>query len=236
MYRISYSLSWVTVSFFKMVFRLSFMHFSVPLLLSKKIIFANSNGFFINTFSVILFSLFLFNRLSFCIKSQYFFFTFSSKIFIPSLCYSFALFHLFSSFFFFCSYIFKLLLFSRKDSIWFWFCTVIAFESISFVLFIVHCFSKFFKFLLSASLVFFGNLTDFFVKLFYCVLSQPFGHTIFFFRCSTVVSVLLWFDCREIFIFVLLLSGTRCRTLFFFLQILPCCIFSPLDMVNSMGK
>ena len=100
MYRISYSLSWVTVSFFKMVFKLSFMHFSVPLLPSKKIIFANSNGFFINTFSVILFSLFLFNRVSFCIKSQYFFFTFSSKISIPSLCYSFALFHLFSSFFF----------------------------------------------------------------------------------------------------------------------------------------
>ena len=231
MYRISYSLSWVTVSFFKMVFKLSFMHFSVPLLLTKKIIFANSNGFFINTFSVIFFPF-----PSFCIKSQCFFLTFSSNIFIPSLCYSFALFHLLSSFFFFCSYIFKLLLFSRKDYIWFWFCTVIAFESISFVLFIVHCFSKFFKFLLSASLVFFGNLTDSFVKLFYCVLSQPFGHTIFFFCCSTVVSILLWFDCREISIFVLLLPGTRCRTLFFFLQILPCCISSPLDMVNSMGK
>ena len=235
MYRISYSLSWVTVSFFKMVFKLSFMHFSVPLLLSKKIIFANSNGFFINTFSVILFSLFLFKSF-FLHKISILLFHFLKQnlyslsllfiCFIPSV----------FQFLFFCSYIFKLLLFSRKDSIWFWFCTVIAFESISFVLFIVHCFSKFFKFLLSASLVFFGYLTDFFVKLVYCVLSQPFGHTIFFFRCSTVVSVLLWFDCREIFIFVLLLSGTRCRTLFFFLQILPCCIFSPLDMVNSMGK
>ena len=70
-----------------------------------------------------------------------------------------------SQFLLFSSYLFKLLLCSNKGSIWFFFLVCSSFRVQIFPP--LHClsFSKFFKFLFSASFLFLGSFTDFFVKL-----------------------------------------------------------------------